>query len=196
MHVESGLRSFNMKMPEEINRILSDRLSAMLLCPTDSAVKNLAAEGIKGGVHNTGDVMFDAALFYSKIADEHSTIMADLQLEVGAYVLATCHRAENTNNPERLIGILQALASISSDKPVVLPLHPRTKQYAATYGLSKYLDCLKTVPPVSFFDMVMLEQHAHTITDSGGVQRKLSSMAYHVSRLGMRLNGSGGCRRW
>ena len=113
-------------MPEEINRILSDRLSTMLLCPTDSAVKNLAAEGIKGGVYNTGDVMFDAALFYSKIADEHSTIMADLQLDVGAYVLATCHRAENTNNPERLIGILQALASISSDKPVVLPLHPRT----------------------------------------------------------------------
>ncbi len=173
VHVEAGLRSFNMKMPEEINRILSDRLSAMLLCPTESAVNNLAAEGIKNGVYNTGDVMFDAALFYGERAGKHSTIISDLELDHGDYVLATCHRAENTDNPDRLAGIFQSLATISSDKPVVMPLHPRTKKYAETYGLNTYLEHLKTVPPVSFFDMVVLEKHSYAIiTDSGGVQKE------------------------
>ena len=173
VHVEAGLRSFNMKMPEEINRILSDRLSAMLLCPTATAVNNLAAEGIKDGVYKNGDVMLDAALFYGERANAHSTIMSDLGLEVEGYVLATCHRPENTDNPERLSGILQALANISSDRPVVLPLHPRTKQCAEKFGLDSYLGCLKTIPPVSFFDMVTLEKHSYAIiTDSGGVQKE------------------------
>lgn len=173
VHVEAGLRSFNMKMPEEVNRILSDRVSSLLLCPTGVAVANLASEGITDGVYNTGDVMYDAALFYGKRAGEVSTIIGDLALDAGEYVLATCHRAENTDAPDRLAGILQALATIASDRPVVMPLHPRTKKCADAYGLNSYLECLKVIEPISFFDMVALEKEAFSIiTDSGGVQKE------------------------
>src|SRR5450830_1242189 len=112
-HVEAGLRSFNMRMPEEINRILADRVSSLLFCPTETAVNNLKMEGITNGVHSVGDVMYDVSLFYRDIAVQRSRCLEDLKLSDGGYVLATCHRAENTDDPARLSGIVEALIEIS-----------------------------------------------------------------------------------
>jgi UDP-GlcNAc3NAcA epimerase len=172
-HVEAGLRSFNMRMPEEINRIVADRLSTLLFCPTDTAVANLAKEGVSAGVENVGDVMFDVALFYRERARKQSTALASLGLAEGAFALATCHRAENTDDPTRLAEIVSALAEISASLPVVLPIHPRTRKLLADSGLDKKLGNVKVVDPVPFLDMVALEQTARVIlTDSGGVQKE------------------------
>jgi UDP-GlcNAc3NAcA epimerase len=172
-HVEAGLRSFNMRMPEEVNRILADRVSTLLFCPTSTAVRNLQAEGVRDGVHDVGDVMYDVSLFYRDLAAARSTVLADLELDEGNYVLATCHRAENTDDPLRLRGIVEALAVIARRVPVVLPLHPRTRKLLAEQGLSDALGAVKVVDPVSFLDMVRLEQSAQAIvTDSGGVQKE------------------------
>lgn len=172
-HVEAGLRSFNMHMPEEINRILTDRVSTLLFCPTTTAVDNLSAEGITRGVHNVGDVMYDVALFYRERARQQSTILRRLGLESGSLALATCHRAENTDDPKRLETILSALAKIASHLPVVLPLHPRTRKLVVDYGLSHLMPALKVIEPLPFLDMVALEQAARIIlTDSGGVQKE------------------------
>ncbi len=172
-HVEAGLRSFNMRMPEEINRILADRVSTLLFCPTSTAVANLQAEGVREGVHDVGDVMYDVSLFYRGLALERSTVLDDLKLGEGNYVLATCHRAENTDDPLRLRGIVEALAIIARQLPVVLPLHPRTRKLLAEQGLAGALGAVKVVDPVSFLDMVRLEQSAQAIvTDSGGVQKE------------------------
>mgnify|MGYP000877277863 CR=1 FL=1 len=172
-HVEAGLRSFNMRMPEEINRIVADRLSTLLFCPTDTAVANLAREGIVGGVENVGDVMFDVALFYREQARRQSTALASLGLAEGAFALATCHRAENTDDPNRLGEIVSALAEISARLPVVLPIHPRTRKLLADSGLDNKLGKVSVVDPVPFLDMVALEQAARVIlTDSGGVQKE------------------------
>lgn len=172
-HVEAGLRSFNMKMPEEVNRILSDRVSSLLFCPTATAVKNLAAEGIAKGVMNVGDVMFDVALHYRERARQQSATIKNLRLIEQGFVLATCHRAENTDDPERLRQIVEALAMIAKDLPVVLPLHPRTRKLLAENGNSGVLDGVTVVDPLPFLDMVTLEQAAKVIvTDSGGVQKE------------------------
>ena len=172
-HVEAGLRSFNMRMPEEVNRIVADRLSTLLFCPTDTAVANLAKEGISAGVENVGDVMFDVALFYRERARKHSTALASLGLADQGFALATCHRAENTDDPTRLGQIVVALAEISATLPVVLPIHPRTRKLLADSGLDKHLANVKVVEPVPFLDMVALEQAAKVIlTDSGGVQKE------------------------
>lgn len=172
-HVEAGLRSFNMRMPEEVNRILSDRISTLLLCPTSTAVNNLHAEGVRKGVHDVGDVMYDVSLFYRDLAVQRSPILKDLGVGEGRYVLATCHRAENTDDPARLRGIVEALAAIARRAPVVLPLHPRTRKLLVEQGLSEKLGAVKVVDPVSFLDMVRLEQSAQAIvTDSGGVQKE------------------------
>ena len=172
-HVEAGLRSFNMHMPEEINRILSDRVSSLLFCPTETAVSNLKTEGIIRGVHSVGDVMYDASLFYRDMARQNSSVLGDLGLSEGRYVLATCHRAENTDVPSRLLGIVNALIEIASDMPVVLPLHPRTRGLLAQNGFANKLSLLKVVEPVSFLDMIRLEQSAYAIvSDSGGVQKE------------------------
>jgi len=127
-HVEAGLRSFNMRMPEEVNRILADRLSSLLFCPTETAINNLKAEGGSRGVHNVGDVMYDVALYYRGRAQQNSTVLQTLGLMPGAFALATCHRAENTDDPQRLSSILSALADIATQLPVVFPLHPRTRK--------------------------------------------------------------------
>lgn len=171
-HVEAGLRSFNRHMPEEINRVLTDHMSEYLFCPTETAVKNLEREGITRGVYLVGDVMYDALLQYMELAERRSTILRDLGLEPRRYALATVHRAENTDDPARLGGILEGLHRIvASGLPVVAPLHPRTRTAATRYGLS--LDGLKVLPPVSYLDMLMLEKHARVIlTDSGGVQKE------------------------
>jgi UDP-GlcNAc3NAcA epimerase len=173
VHVEAGLRSFNMRMPEEVNRILSDRVSSLLFCPTETAVNNLLAEGVSSGVHNVGDVMYDVALFYRDLARQKSTVLQTLGLTPGAFALATCHRAENTDDPQRLSSILSALAEIATQLPVVLPLHPRTRKLIGDYGLASLLDQLIVTDPLSFLDMVALEQASRIIlTDSGGVQKE------------------------
>lgn len=172
-HVEAGLRSFNMRMPEEINRILADRVSSLLLCPTQGAVENLQREGLEQGVHNVGDVMFDVALHYRERARDSSAILDSLALVDNGFVLATCHRAENTDDPLRLGEILRALANIAKDFPVVLALHPRTRKLIGEHGLLQWLEPLCVVEPLAFLDMVALEQAAVAIiTDSGGVQKE------------------------
>ncbi|MDH0957200.1 UDP-N-acetylglucosamine 2-epimerase (non-hydrolyzing) [Pseudomonas chengduensis] len=184
-HVEAGLRSFNMHMPEEINRILADRVSSLLLCPTALAVDNLAREGVTQGVHNVGDVMYDVALYYRERARAASGILKTLGLTEKAFALATCHRAENTDNPVRLESIVSALAQIASDVPVILPLHPRTRKLLQQFGLEQYLDALTVVEPLPFLDMVALEQAARVIlTDSGGVQKE--AFFYRVPCITMR----------
>ena len=184
-HVEAGLRSFNMRMPEEINRILADRVSKLLFCPTQTAVQNLENEGIKDGVINVGDVMFDVALFYKEQARTSSQILGSLRLEPASYVLATCHRAENTDDKDRLTGILSGLASISKETKVVLPIHPRTRKLIAEYALEHLLRDVTVIEPVSFIDMVALEQSASVmVTDSGGVQKE--SFFYGVPCITMR----------
>ena len=172
-HVEAGLRSFNMRMPEEINRVVADRVSALLFCPTQTAVTNLHNEGIRQGVHNVGDVMYDVALYYQDRARQESGILSRLKVESSKFALATCHRAENTDDPNRLNEILSALAEIAKTLPVVLPLHPRTRKLTDTYGLGHHLDALTVTEPLSFLDMVALEQASQVIlTDSGGVQKE------------------------
>jgi len=172
VHVEAGLRSFNRRMPEEINRLLTDRLSALLFCPTETAVKNLAAEGITEGVHDTGDVMVDALLQHAARAEKSSKILRELGLEPGNYYLATVHRAENTDRREPLKNLIAALAGL--DHPVILPLHPRTGQAMKDHDLRPGKGSpLRLVEPVGYPDMLMLEKNARKIlTDSGGMQKE------------------------
>ena len=172
-HVEAGLRSFNMRMPEEVNRIVADRVSSLLFCPTDIAVINLAAEGVTHGVHNVGDVMFDVSLYYRDVARQYSNAMQRFTLVEGGYVLATCHRQENTDDPARLKAILGALGDVAERMPLLLPLHPRTRNIIAQRGLADLLGKATLVEPLSYMDMVRLEQSARVIlTDSGGVQKE------------------------
>jgi len=171
-HVEAGLRSFNLAMPEEINRRLTDHVCGLLFAPTDAAVENLRREGIAAGVHRTGDVMYDAALQFMKIAGERSKVLERLALKPRGYVLATVHRAENTDDPARLANIFQALGALAAETAVVVPLHPRTRKTLAERGFAAP-PALRVVEPVGFLDMLMLERHARLIaTDSGGVQKE------------------------
>lgn len=169
-HVEAGLRSFNRGMPEEINRVLTDHCSDLLLCPTETAVQNLREEGIVQGVHLTGDVMADSLSYAVERATEQVNVLDELGLHPRQYVLATVHRAENTDCPEILRNILEAFNDLN--EPVIFPVHPRTR---------KALEQLKFLPrphlhliePVSYLRIVQLEQHARLIlTDSGGIQKE------------------------
>lgn len=170
VHVEAGLRSFNMAMPEEQNRVLTDHISTLLFAPTETAVTNLNNEGIYRGIFNVGDVMYDAILFFKKIAEEKSDIIKRLNLSENGYILATIHRAENTNDIAKLKNIMEALSE--SGVKIVLPLHPRTKKYIEGYGLH-IGDNIFVIDPVGYLDMINLEMHAQKIvTDSGGVQRE------------------------
>lgn len=172
-HVEAGLRSFNRRMPEEINRVVTDRLSAWLFCPTEAAVVNLGQEGLGDSAVLVGDVMFDAALYYADRADRHSRILEQQDLARGAYLLATCHRAESTDSKDALSAIADALAAIAREHTVVFPMHPRTKKALAEHGLEGRLGSVRVIEPVSFLDMVALERGARVIlTDSGGVQKE------------------------
>ncbi len=185
-HVEAGLRSFNKAMPEELNRICTDHMSDLLLCPTREAISQLKKEGIEKGVHHVGDVMYDAALVFGKIADASSHILHDQTLTDKSYFLVTCHRAENTDDPQRLLAIFEALKTLSSpDFPVVLPLHPRTRTRLAALGVDSEALGLKILQPISFLDMVALEKHAFAIlTDSGGVQKE--AYFHHVPCITLR----------
>jgi UDP-GlcNAc3NAcA epimerase len=172
-HVEAGLRSSNMNMPEEINRILTDRISDYLFCPSKTSVNNLKAEGFDNfhsQVYLVGDVMYDAALFYEKKADVNSDIIDKLQLVSSNYVLVTVHRQENTDNPERLRSIFGALEEINKTLPVVLPIHPRTRKILAGANINPSFDLLE---PAGYFDMIQLLKHARLVmTDSGGMQKE------------------------
>lgn len=172
-HIEAGLRSFNMRMPEEVNRILADRVSKLLFCPTTAAVDNLAAEGIRNGVHLVGDVMYDVALHFGELARQRNDWLRKHALRPRTYALVTCHRAENTDNLARLKAIFTALNQIAQHMPLVLPLHPRTRVAASQAGLMPLLDPCIVVDPLSYLDMLAAEQDAAVIvTDSGGVQKE------------------------
>jgi UDP-N-acetylglucosamine 2-epimerase len=170
-HVESGLRSYNRSMPEEHNRVLTDHCSDLLLCPTQTAVDNLAREGIVQGVHLVGDVMYDAVLAFGARARAQSTILQSLGIAPGQYFLATVHRAYNTDNTDVLRGLLAAFDRIGA--AVVLPVHPRTRARLAASGGEPALRHVRLIDPVGYLDMLALEQQARAIlTDSGGVQKE------------------------
>jgi UDP-GlcNAc3NAcA epimerase len=174
-HVEAGLRSFNRRMPEEVNRILTDHLATLLLAPTDTAMAHLAHEGIPADrCHLVGDVMYDSVLHLGPRAGEASEILARAGLKAERYVLATIHRAENTDSITQLMTILTGLADASSDVPVVLPLHPRTRAMLAEAGqLANVGTRLRLIDPVGYLDMLALERGALlVVTDSGGVQKE------------------------
>jgi UDP-GlcNAc3NAcA epimerase len=184
-HVEAGLRSFNMRMPEEINRIVTDRISTLLFCPTVTAVENLRNEGMLKGVHNVGDVMYDQALFFRDKARERSRVLEELGVRHGDFILVTCHRAENTDDQRRLTEIVNAIEELAEQIKVVFPLHPRTRKLMDQYGLLEQLKKALMVDPLPFLDMVALEQAAKVIlTDSGGVQKE--AFFYNVPCVTMR----------
>ncbi|MBP7433110.1 UDP-N-acetylglucosamine 2-epimerase (non-hydrolyzing) [bacterium] len=172
-HVEAGLRSFNMLMPEEINRIIVDRISNILFCPTDTAVLNLKEEGFFNfgtKIVKSGDVMYDAAIFYAQKSARKSLIVIDRALRTNDFVLATIHRAENTDDNIRLSSILRALNKIAEKQRVILPLHPRTKKIVQQNGIVLKFD---VIDPVGYFDMLeLLKNCAVVMTDSGGVQKE------------------------
>lgn len=171
-HVEAGLRSFNREMPEEINRVLTDHVSDYLFVPTVTAAANLEREGLGGrSVHHVGDVMYDIALLAAPLAEKHSDVLDRLGLRPDGYVLATVHRAENTDEPRRLDAIVTALRDLSRAWPVVLPAHPRMRKVLA--GSSLDLGGVTVVDPVGYLDMLTLTRNARAVaTDSGGLQKE------------------------
>ncbi len=191
-HVEAGLRSFNKSMPEEINRIVCDHCSTWLFCPTGTAVDNLLREGFhtqqqqqatmdKPQVVMVGDVMYDNSMRFAELAEQRSTLLADLQLQAGGFILATVHRDHNTDNQQRINAIFGALLDLHADHalPVVLPLHPRTRKIMGDLLSPELLASIRSapgfhlVPPVGFLDMIALERGARlVVTDSGGVQKE------------------------
>jgi len=174
-HVEAGLRSFNMEMPEEVNRILTDNVSRWLFTPTEAATQNLEREGFKSErIFPVGDVMYDVALRYGQRIKNDTGLMAKLGLVSRGYILATVHRAENTNQHERLSAIVDALVETSRDMPVVWPLHPRTRSVLQQiHRLDTLVSSVLVIDPVGYEDMMQLEKYAALIaTDSGGVQKE------------------------
>ena len=174
-HVEAGLRSFNRRMPEEINRVVADHVSDLLFAPTEVAVRNLVREGLSlERIFRAGDVMYDAMLHYRPLASERSSIVRGLGLIPKHYVLATVHRAENTDDPVRLRGILEGLGRIGQSMPVICPLHPRTRIALGDNNmLGDVSGGVRLIEPVPYFDMISLEANAALIaTDSGGVQKE------------------------
>ena len=192
VHIEAGLRSYNMTMPEEQNRIVCDHLSTFLFSPTDTGVKNLQHEGLDQSkakfsagkqrmIFNSGDIMYDNSMYFASIADDKTDIIDRLQLKNSHYVLATIHRDNNTDNPERLSSIFKALVQIAEEHHVkiVLPLHPRTKKLLPNNLEQDLLNTINNhplfeiIPPASFFEIIALEKNAQLImTDSGGVQKE------------------------
>jgi UDP-GlcNAc3NAcA epimerase len=174
VHVEAGLRSFDKLMPEEINRVLTDHVSDLLFAPTFNAIENLKHEGIYGHkVMFSGDVMYDVAIKNSKKADDSSKILKELQLIPQNYILATIHRAENTDNPKRLNAIIEAFEHYKQFK-IVFPLHPRTANVLSKLNwLERLKEAVCVIDPVGFLDMISLEKNSKLIiTDSGGIQKE------------------------
>ena len=186
-HIEAGLRSFNRAMPEEVNRIVCDQLSSICFAPTQTAVDNLTREGFgdtratfrngkKQQVLLSGDVMYDNSLHFAQLAQQRSSLLNELGLEANNYVLATIHRDNNTDDPERLNAILTSLSRIAQEDhiPVVMPLHPRTKAHIESqFSILNSQFSIRFIPPASFLEMTLLEQAAKIVmTDSGGVQKE------------------------
>lgn len=182
-HVEAGLRSFNLRMPEEVNRVATDHLCTRAFTPTTTATRNLISEGVpKKRISQAGDVMYDAALYYARKAEQQSSILRKLEIEPNSYGLATVHRQENTDSRDNLNAILAGLAA--SPVPIILPLHPRTRKRLADFGLS-VPKTVRIVEPVGYLDMTILEKHARLIvTDSGGVQKE--AYFHHVPCITLR----------
>lgn len=172
-HVEAGLRSFNRTMPEELNRVVVDHLSSLLLCPTPTAVENLAKEGITRGVHLVGDVMLDTARFFAENGNDEATLAA-FGLEPGSYYLATVHRAATSDSGQRLGAVIDGFSAL--DRPVLWAVHPRTRKNITQLGLEGRLadaSNVRTVPPVSYNDTIaLLRNSAGLLTDSGGMQKE------------------------
>ena len=170
-HVEAGMRSFDRTMPEELNRVLTDHASDLLLCSTPTAVANLEREGAAGEVQLVGDVMADVSLAFRDIAEERSRILEELGLEPGGYLVVTAHRAGNVDDPERLEALVEVLEALPP--PVVFPMHPRTRARLEGAGLERRLDTLTLLPPLGYLDFLKLARHARAVlTDSGGVQKE------------------------
>lgn len=173
IHIEAGLRSFNMEMPEEVNRILTDRISSLLLCPTNTAIENLEKEGFNKlaiQIEQCGDIMKDAVGFYSDFSHKKSEIIQKLNLSKNRFVLATIHRQENTDTLEKLISIFEGLTKIHASKEVVIPLHPRTKKILDKHKLNYPITF---IDPVGYFDMLeLLKNCGMVVTDSGGLQKE------------------------
>jgi UDP-N-acetylglucosamine 2-epimerase len=182
IHVEAGLRSYNMEMPEEINRILTDRISNVLFCPTDTAVNNLKREGFENmpiQIIKNGDVMQDAAMYYAERAEQKSDILKKINLS--EFVLGTIHRQENTDSPDNLRSITSGLNEINRSVPVVVPIHPRTRNILAQQNI---VPEFTLIDPVGYFDMIMLLKHCKlVITDSGGVQKEAFFFGKHCITL-------------
>jgi UDP-N-acetylglucosamine 2-epimerase len=169
-HVEAGLRSFNRRMPEEINRVLTDHIADLLFCPSQTAVDHLAAEGIRRGVHRVGDVMYEALMHAVSVARGKSDVLNRLGVAPGGYALATIHRAENTDDPARLARLVAALREVARDRPVLFPVHPRTRNRLPASAAG---DGLRLLEPAGYLDMARLEADAAVIlTDSGGIQKE------------------------
>ncbi|MCF6222199.1 MAG: UDP-N-acetylglucosamine 2-epimerase (non-hydrolyzing) [Flavobacteriaceae bacterium] len=173
IHIEAGLRSFNMQMPEEINRILTDRISDLLICPTDTAIENLQKEGFESldnKVVKSGDIMKDAVDYYGKTSAQKSSLIQNLNLKGKQFVLATIHRQENTDDLNKLKSIFQGLETISKSMQVIMPLHPRTKQILEKHYLKFDINF---IDPVGYFDMLELLKNCQmVVTDSGGLQKE------------------------
>ena len=170
-HVEAGMRSFDRAMPEELNRVLTDHASDLLLCSTETAVANLEREGAAGEVHLVGDVMADVSLAFRDIAEERSEILGELGVEPGSYLVVTAHRAGNVDDPVRLERLAELLAALPG--PVIFPVHPRTRARLEAAGLTDRLGDVRLVQPLGYLDFLKLARHARAIlTDSGGVQKE------------------------
>lgn len=171
-HVESGLRSFDKSMPEEVNRVVTDHCSDILFCPTQNAVENLKSEGITENVYLTGDVMVDSLLYNREIAEQKSNILSEFGLKDKDYLVATIHRASNTDNERNLKNIVDALSELNDI--IIFPLHPRTEKFLKIYGLyDKLKSSVILTKPMGFFEFIMLMDHAKMVlTDSGGVQKE------------------------
>lgn len=190
-HVEAGLRSLNRKMPEEINRVLTDHIASVLFCPTHKAVQNLQMEGFKNILNpirisnvertnnfplvvNVGDVMYDTALYYAPKSEQKSRILEELNLRPNGYALTTVHRSENTDDRARLKNIFEGLSRVAKELDVVLPLHPRSREALERENLFEQVaQMLKLIEPLGYLDMIRLEKNAKLIlTDSGGIQKE------------------------
>ena len=170
-HVEAGLRSGNRRSPEEINRVLVDHISRWLFCPTEASVANLAREGVTSGVLPAGDVMFDVLTAALACARETSVIVQTLRLVAGNYAVATVHRAETTDDPARLSAIFRYLVECARVRPVVMPLHPRTRKALAAANIPT--TGIWIIEPLGYFDMIRLvDGAAEVLTDSGGLQKE------------------------
>lgn len=173
-HVEAGLRSYNKKMPEEINRIVTDHISDILFTPTTMAIKNLKKEGISSDkIVPVGDVMYDASLYYAKNLTKEFTVLERYKIQNKKYLLCTVHRAENTDIPERLEAIFKGLEDAAQQIEIIMPLHPRTKIKLESIGFNLKNSRINFINPVGYLDMIVLEKNAKLIvTDSGGIQKE------------------------